>query len=90
MAGSLGGSKSCPHLAVLLICLLEESLPLTADQETEDSPMFVRKVTILLKFGTLQFSLMMTYVRGVSIFPQATYILYTVLLQVLYAHNEVG
>jgi len=49
VAGSLGGSKSCPHLAVLLICLLEESLPLTADQETEDSPMFVRKVTTLLK-----------------------------------------
>jgi hypothetical protein len=37
------------HLDVLLICFLEESLPLTADQETEDSAMFVRKVTILLK-----------------------------------------
>ncbi len=49
MAGTLGGQKSVRHLAVLLICLLEESLPLTADQETEDSPMFVRKVTTLLK-----------------------------------------
>ena len=45
VAGSLSGPKSVP----LLICLLEESLPLTADQETEDSPMFVRKVTTLLK-----------------------------------------
>lgn len=49
MAGSLGGPKNVRHLAVLLICLLEESLPLTADQETEDGPMFVRKVTTLLK-----------------------------------------
>ena len=60
MAGSLGGSKSCPHLAVLLICLLEESLPLTADQETEDSPMFVRKVTTLLKPNSIsKFSCLM-------------------------------
>jgi hypothetical protein len=49
VAGSLGGPESVRHLAVLLICLLEESLPLTADQETEGSPMFVRKVTTLLK-----------------------------------------
>src|SRR5437763_15929374 len=49
VAGSLSGPKSGPSLAVLLICLLEESLPLTADQETEDSLMFVRKVTTLLK-----------------------------------------
>src|SRR5690242_5728068 len=49
VAGSLGGRKNVRHLAVLLICLLEESLPLTADQETEDSPVFVRKVTALLK-----------------------------------------
>jgi hypothetical protein len=48
------------HLAVLLICLLEELLPLTADQETEDSPMFVRKVTILLKPNSIsKFSRMM-------------------------------
>jgi hypothetical protein len=49
VAGSLGGRKNVRHLAVLLICLLEESLPLTADQEIEDGPMFVRKVTTLLK-----------------------------------------
>ena len=60
MAGSLGGPKSVRHLAVLLICLLEESLPLTADQETEGSSMFVRKVTTLLKPNSIsKFSLLM-------------------------------
>ena len=60
MAGSLGGPKSVRHLAVLLICLLEESLPLTADQETEGSPMFVRKVTALLKPNSIsRFSCLM-------------------------------
>ena len=53
VAGSLGGPKSVPPLAVLLICLPEESLPLTAEQETEDSPMFVRKVTTLLKSNSI-------------------------------------
>jgi hypothetical protein len=60
VAGSLGGPKSVRHLTVLLISLLEEPLPLTADRETEDSHMFVRKVTTLLKPNSIsKFGLLM-------------------------------